>query len=173
MEFIFFQERRTASIIPILTLIEHKPESIVGCILMGEDRPKEQPPDWFIFAESSENPASYLFKKAEQGEFLGALDVFLIVKEPGSLLQITVLVAIGCCNINHSGEAGRGGKTILSLLAKHNIRTYPAEVIRPVDNNDPNIDKLHQEAKKIFFKAFNKIGIYWLPEAWGLKPFRY
>ncbi len=172
MEFIFFQEGITASIIPILTLIEHKPESIVGCILMGENRPKELPPNWFIYAESSENPASSLLREAEQGEELGLLDVFLIVKEPDSLLQITVLVAIGCCNINCSGEGGRGGITILSLLAKQNIRTSPAELIRPVYNYR-NVDKLHQEAKKIFFKAFNKICRYWLPEAWGVEPFIY
>ncbi|NET42815.1 hypothetical protein [Okeania sp. SIO2B3] len=67
MNFIFFQEGTTVSIIPILTLIEHKPESIVGCILMGENRPENLPPDWFIYAESSENPASFLLKKAEQG----------------------------------------------------------------------------------------------------------
>ncbi len=172
MEFIFFQAGITASIIPILTLIEHRPESIVGCILMGENRPKERPPNWFISAESSENPASFLLTEAEQGEKLGCLDVFLIVKEPDSLLQITVLVAIGCCNINCSGEGGRGGRTILSLLAKQNIRTSPAEVIRPVYNYR-NVDKLHQEAKKIFFKAFNNICRYWLPEAWGVEPFIY
>ncbi|MGL4499325.1 MAG: hypothetical protein ACRCU2_09735 [Planktothrix sp.] len=173
MQFIFFQEGVTASLIPIYTLIEHKPENIVGCILLSGRQP-----DWFKESWSTENPARELLHQVNEGQKLGVIHVFLIVKEPNSLLQLTVLTCINCCNFNSSGEGGRGGKKLVELLAKHNISTYPAEVVIPdfskrtTGFRDKNIEKeweYRQAMQNAFFDAFNIVADCWLPNAWGLE----
>ncbi|MBV6624207.1 MAG: hypothetical protein KI793_14925 [Rivularia sp. (in: Bacteria)] len=129
MNFIFFQEGVPPSIKPILTLIEYKPELIVGCVLLGQGE-KEDLPDWFVDSTLSDNRAAELLNYVNDKKVLTTLDIFLIVKEPNSILQFNVLAAVDCCNLNYSGNGGSGGKKVLELLAKHNIRTYPAEFLR-------------------------------------------
>jgi hypothetical protein len=172
MNFIFLASGITLSITPILTLIEHKPEHIVGCVLIGEDE-DGCVPDWFINSTLSDNPAAELLEHLKNREKLTRLDIFLIVKEPDSLLNLNVLAAVGCCNINYSGGGGGGGKAILKCLAKHNIRTYPSEV----NYIDKSLAHQPEEAsKKAFMHGFNVVASRWLPECWGLPPvhdFRY
>lgn len=168
MNFIFLAEGMTASIIPILTLIEHKSEHIVGCILIGQGRDGELP-DWFVNSTLTENPAAELLEHVNRGEVLMPMDVFLVVKEPNSLLQLSVLAAVNCCNLNYSGEGGRGGETVLRFLAKHNIRTYPAEVNRPRQKRSES----HEEIKAAFMYGFNIVARKWLPACWGLDAIHY
>ncbi|MCT7971119.1 hypothetical protein [Laspinema olomoucense] len=175
MQFIFFQEGVTASLIPIYTLIEHQPENIVGCILLTDSPPGKMPPAWFTQFRFEENPAFELLQQVNQGKSCG-LHVFLIVKEPNTLLQLTVLACINCCNFNSSGEGGRGGKKLLELLAKHNIPTYPAEVITPnlpnriIGPSNKDELKYRQAMQDTFFEAFNIVASDWLPNTWGLEP---
>jgi hypothetical protein len=156
MNFIFLAHGITLSVTPILTLIEHKPEHIVGCVLITG-----QPPGWFIDSTLDDNPAETLLRHADDGGTLTSMHVFLIVKEPNSLLQLSVLAAVGCCNLNYSGEGGRGGRAILKLLAKQNIPTYPAEIY------DPDLGS-EEEIKKAFMDGFNVVANRWLPECWDL-----
>lgn len=173
MNFIFLGEGVTASIIPILTLIEHKPELIVGCVLLGQNQNGELPPDWFTDSTLTDNPAGKLLDYVNNKKVLEELDIFLIVKEPNSLLQFNVLATVGCCNLNYSGEGGRGGRRILELLAKHNIRTYPAEVLRPTHDYKKSLAGWHEEMKSAFQEGFNVVADKWLPECWGLNAVRY
>jgi len=119
MNIIFLDMGRTSSFLPILTLIENKPEIIVGCVLLGEDANTEEVPDWFINSTTAENPAAQLLDHVDEGRsngfVLSNLDVFLVVKEPGSFLQFNVLAAVGCCNLNYSGTGGSGGRKVLEL----------------------------------------------------------
>lgn len=172
MNFIFLREGMTASIIPILTLIEYKPESIVGCVLLGPEGNRKFP-DWFVDSTSDENPAAKLLEYVEHGEVLSNLDIFLVVKEPNSLLQFNVLAAVGCCNLNYSGEGGRGGREVLKLLAKYNIRTYPAEVQRPIHDYKKSLADWHEKIKEAFHNGFNVVADTWLPECWGLERVTY
>ncbi|MEB3886138.1 hypothetical protein [Lyngbya sp. CCY1209] len=171
MNFIFLPEGITASLNPILTLIAHKPEAIVGCVLLAENEPECLPPQWFIDATLADNPAEELSEREADGEKLGSLSVFLIVKEPDSLLQLTVLAAVNCCNLNVSGAGGRGGKSILKALAQQNIRTYPAEVACPPHYSDDS--KLREAMKKKFDRGFGVVAKDWLPESWGFEPVSY
>lgn len=172
MDFIFLAEGMTASLIPILTLIEHKPEQIVGCVLLGQE-PGGKLPDWFVDSTLAENPAARLLEYVNLGRVLMPLDIFLVVKEPSSLLQFNVLAAVGCCNLNYSGEGGRGGRTVLKLLAKHNIRTYPAEVQRPTREHQKALSEWREEMKAAFEYSFNVVAQGWLPECWGLEAIHY
>jgi hypothetical protein len=63
MNFMVLEEGITASIIPILTLIEHKPECIVGCILLGQDHDGNIP-EWFGDATFADDPAAELLEYA-------------------------------------------------------------------------------------------------------------
>lgn len=168
MNFIFLAKGVTASIIPILTLIEHKSEHIVGCVLIGQGRDGELP-DWFVDSTLAENPAEELLEHVNSGKVLMPMDIFLVVKEPNSFLQLSVLAAVSCCNLNYSGEGGRGGETVLKFLAKHNVRTYPAEVKRPREE----LSESHEEIKAAFMYGFNVVAKEWLPECWGLDAVRY
>ncbi|MEH2082401.1 MAG: hypothetical protein V7K89_21180 [Nostoc sp.] len=109
MNFIFLAEGLTPSIIPILTLIEHKPELIVGCVLLGQNE-KGKLPDWFTDSTLADNSAKELLEYVDNKKMLMGLDIFLVIKEQNSLLQFNVLAAVGCCNLNYSGEGGRGGR---------------------------------------------------------------
>jgi hypothetical protein len=173
MNIIFLRSGVTRSLVPILTLIEHKPEVIVGCILCGLDNNTNSVPSWFIDSTNEENPASQLLEHAGQGKANGYvvsdLDVFLIVKEPGSFLQLNVLAAVDCCNINYSGEGGRGGRRVLELLSKHNIRTYPSEFSCKRNSSDT----WQVEAKEAFEWSFGVVASDWLPECWDLPTERY
>lgn len=172
MNFIFLKEGMTASIIPILTLIEYKPESIVGCVLLGQAGNRTFP-GWFVDSTSDENPAAKLLEYVEHGQVLSNLDIFLVVKEPNSLLQFNVLATVGSCNLNSSGEGGRGGRKVLELLAKYNIRTYPAEVQRPSRDDKKSLADWHEKIKEAFQDGFNVVATAWLPECWGLEQVRY
>lgn len=173
MDFIFLHESNFNSLIPILTLIEKKSELVVGCILLGAEGTEEEeeemrPPEWFTDAACSSKPASDLLRHVQNRHILKHLEVFLVVKEPNSLLQLTVLVAIGACNLNHSGAGGRDGKKILEYLEKYNIPTYPAEVMYP---SQSGTKKENQEAmKETFLYAFSDIADKWLPRSWGVEP---
>lgn len=168
MNLIILKEGITGSIIPILTLIEHKPESIVRCILLGQDS-SGVVPSWFVDSTLAENPAGEILKYINNGSILEELDIFLVVKEPGSLLQMNVLAAVGCCNLNFSGEGGRGGKTVIEFLAKRIIRTYPAEVERPAKSFEKSSTEWQQEVREAFEDSFNVVASRWLPESWNLE----
>jgi hypothetical protein len=169
MNFIFFAEGITASIIPILTLIEHKSEHIVGCVLIGQDQDGELP-SWFVDSAEAENPAAELLEHVDREKILMTMDVFLVVKEPNSFLQLSVLaVTNNCCNLNFSGEGGRAGEAVLKSLIKHNIRTYPSYVKRP----KRELDDSHEQIKAAFIDSFVEVAENWLPACWGLDAVRY
>ena len=172
MNLIFFREGITASLVSILTLIEHKPELIVGCVLCGEDADGNVP-CWFIDSTLADNPSAEILDHAKNGMVLRNLSVFLIVKEPNSLLQLTVLAAVNCCNLNFSGEGGRGGRKVIQLLAKHNIRVYPAEVKCSDRDFDKTYIERQEELRVAFESGFNVVAERWLPQSWGLAPVRY
>jgi hypothetical protein len=91
-----------------------------------------------------------------------------VVKEPNSLLQLTVLVAIGACNLNYSGGGGYDGERLLKYLKKYNIPTCPAEVMYP---SQSGTKKENQEAmKEVFLDAFNTVAGEWLSRSWGVEP---
>lgn len=172
MNLIFLPEGITSSIIPILTIIEHRSEVIVGCVLLGQDDDGNLP-YWFVDSTLEENSASRILNYVENREVLNQLDVFLIIKEPNSLLQFNVLAAISCCNLNYSGEGGRGGRKVIELLAKYNIRTYPSEIKRPIRDYSKTTTEWHQEMKEAFEYSFSVVAKSWLPQSWGLEPIRY
>jgi len=163
----------TASLIPILTLIEHKSELVVGCVLLGQNQRGEMPPAWFTDSALDKNPAARLLRHVDDGEVLEKLDVFLVVKEPNSLFQFSVFAAVGCCNLNYSGEGGSGGEKVLELLAKHGIRTYPAEVLRPTHDYEKSLTEWHEEIKECFKYGFNVVAREWLPASWGVDAVLY
>ncbi|MGB6296530.1 MAG: hypothetical protein WBF90_10130 [Rivularia sp. (in: cyanobacteria)] len=171
MNFIFFQEGVPPSIKPILTLIEYKPELIVGCVLLGQSENGDLPA-WFVDSASADNQAAKLLNCLNDGKVLTALDIFLIVKEPNSLLQFNVLAAVDCCNLNYSGNGGSGGKKVLELLTKHNIRTYPAEFLRPT-RDKKSLAEWREEMKEAFEYSFNVVAKKWLPESWDLDAVKY
>jgi len=178
MQFIFLQEGVTASLIPINTLIEYKPENIVGCIILGYNELGKIPPDWFTDCYG-ENAAIDLLQQVKQGQVLGEVQVFLLVRESNSLLQLTVLACIDCCNFNCTGTGGSGGKRLLELLAKQNIPTYPAEVLVPDFSegiekfSDEYEQRYRQAMQDAFLEAFNVVASDWLPKTWGLEPVIY
>jgi hypothetical protein len=174
----------TASIIPLLTLIEHQSELIVGCILFADTKPQNIPtwgltgitlrilgnsqnsytaPSWFSRLDLSLHPGRHLLETANRNNYGIRFDAFLIVKEPQSFLDLKVLAAINCYNINSTGEGGRGGKKLLTLLADQNIPTHCSDKILPP--KQPNWD---EQVKSIFYEEFNQVAIDWLPETWGL-----
>lgn len=168
MNFIFLQPGYTSSIDPILTLIDSKPDSIVGCVLLGQDKQEEPPPEWFADSAASDNPAAELLEHANQGRTLEEFDIFLVVKESGSLLQLSVLAAVECCTINRSGQGGRGGKRVLQLLAKHNIRTYPVNTARPSQNYSTSKEQWKKAFIEAFESGFSRVSDKWLLASWGL-----
>lgn len=96
------------------------------------------------------------------------------MKEPNSLLDLTVLVAAGCCNLNYSGTGGAGGEKLITTLAKHNILTYPAEGIRPVVKQNMSSDlEFKQKLQENFESGFEDIADRWLPKMWGFEPVGY
>lgn len=171
MDFIFLRGSTTASITPILTLITHKPETIMGCVLLGQNG-KEELPDWFTYV-SHDNSAEGLLECVDNGEKLEELGVFLVVREPNSLLQFNVLAAVCCCNLNYSGEGSSGGRKVLELLAKHNIRTYSSDIQCPAKKYNQSFTEWHEDLKKAFEESFSRIAKPWLLECWGLPEVRY
>jgi len=173
MNLIFLQEGMTASLIPILTLIEHKADSIVGCVLLAQNETEHLPPSWFVDSTLAKNSAAELLKYVDSKEVLKELDIFLIVKEPNSLLQFNVLAAVGCCNLNYSGAGGSRGRRVLELLAKHNIQVYPAEVLRPTYSTKKSLSEWHGDLREAFEHGFNVVAQKWLPQCWGLDAVDY
>jgi hypothetical protein len=166
MNILFLETGVTMAIIPILTLIEYKPDLVVGCILFGQD-PNKEVPLWFVGAKS---PDELLDCVLNDKRVLEKLDIFLILKEPNTFLQLNVLAAIHCCNFNFSGTGRNGGLKILEKLKKQNIRTSFAEVKLPEQKGNMSIPEWEQRIKETFEYAFNGVASRWLPECWGLKP---
>jgi hypothetical protein len=175
MNIFFLHEGITRSLIPLLTIAEHRPDCIVGCILMPTQLTnKEQPPEWFFNADDT---ASSLLNCVNEGKKSGSMNAFLIIREPNSFLQLNVLAAIDCFNFNSSGEGGKGGKKLLEVLAKHNIRTYPSKTSLPLFSyssksffgySSKSLDKRNEQIKAAFEKVFGRLAEQWLPESWGL-----
>ena len=165
MNILFLQQGATSSITSILTLIEYKPELVVGCILFGKDENGDIP-IWFV---ESKSPEKLLDCVLNDKRVLQELDIFLIIKEPNSFLQLNVLAAIECCNLNYSGTGGRGGLKILEKLKKQNIRTSFEEIELPEQRN-MSIIEWKQQIKETFEYAFSGVAHKWLPESWGLNP---
>lgn len=185
MNIVFLHEGITQSLIPLLTIAEHHPDSIVGCILMStQHSSKEQLPQWFFNVDDT---ASSLLKCVNEGKTSSSMSAFLIVREPDSFLQLNVLAAIDCFkfdSIRHS-EGGKGGKKLLEVLAKHNIRTSISKAGLPLysyssksffgffGDSDESLHKRNEKIKAAFEEAFGKLAQQWLTDSWGLDPVSY
>ena len=172
MNIVFLHEGITRSLIPLLTIAEHHPDCIVGCILMPTKRAnKETIPQWFVDVDDT---ASSLLNCVNEGKASGSMNAFLIIREPNSFLQLSVLAAIACFNFNYSTNGGRCGKKLLEVLAKHNIRTYPSEISLPFDSYlSKSLHERNEQIKAAFEKVFGRLAEQWLTEIWGLEPVSY
>ncbi|MCB8789041.1 hypothetical protein [Planktothrix agardhii] len=165
MNIVLLEPGDTKSLVPLLTIIEHHPDSIVGCILMPTD--VEQPPDWFLDSYNASNLLDCVNKKM----VLENVSAFLIIREPNSFLQLSVLAAISCFNFNYSGTGGTGGKKLLEVLAKHKIRTYPSHISLPFDRySSKSLREKNEQIKTDFEQVWGGIAYVWLPDSWGLEP---
>ena len=146
-----------------MMLIKHKPEIIVGCVLIGDDG--EDVPDWFCGVSD----AADLLWSVNNGAVLQNLDVFVVIREPGSYLNLNVLVCSGCCNFNSSGEGGYGGLNLLTLLSEKNINIRCSEVIREKDYYKKySYSEVKREIENDFEFEFNSASHRWLTESWRL-----
>jgi hypothetical protein len=172
MNIVFLHEGITRSLIPLLTIAEHHPDCIVGCILMPTKRAnKETIPQWFVDVDDK---ASSLLNCVNEGKESGSMNAFLIIREPNSFLQLNVLAAIDCFNFNSSGEGGKGGKKLLEVLAKHNIRTYPSKTSLPLFSySSKSLHEKNEQIKAAFEEVFGRLAEQWLLESWGLEPVSY
>jgi hypothetical protein len=176
MNIVFLHEGITQSLIPLLTIAEHHPDCIVGCILVPTKKAdKEQLPKWFFDADDT---ASSLLNCVNEGKASGSMNAFLIIREPNSFLQFNVLAAIDCFNFNSSGEGGKGGKKFLEILAKHNIRISLYKSGLPLNSySSKSLHERNEQIKaafeNIYEDIFGKIAYQWLPESWGLEPVSY
>jgi len=168
MNFIYLKDGFSYGLNPVFDLIEQKPELIVGCILVTPDAAP-----WFI-ESLGDNTAQKLLDLAVNDCYaIRPLDAFILAKEPNSYFQLTVFAAINCCNLNVSGTGGRYGKTLLRLLAKHNIRTHPAEIAYPDYHQAKTWEERRSLIEECFWKGFNCIAYEWLPEIWEITPGHY
>jgi hypothetical protein len=113
------------------------------------------PPNWFLDSYNSDNTASTLLNCVNKGMVSENMSAFLIIREPNSFLQLSVLAAIACFNFNYSTNGGRGGKKLLEVLAKHNIRTYPSEISLPFDSYlSKSLHERNEQIKTDFVTSF-------------------
>lgn len=170
MQFIYLRDGFSYALNPVFDLIDQKPELIVGCILVT---PGGESLQWFI-DPGDENTARGLLDRAVNDRVVThPLDAFVIVREPNTYCQLTVFAAVNCCNINNSGTGGRYGETLLRILAKHQIRTYPAEIPYPDYGQAKNFQQRKALIEECFWQGFDIVAHEWLSDAWGLEPGRY
>jgi hypothetical protein len=177
MNIVLLREGITKSLVPLLTIVEHHPDCIVGCILMPNQLTRndnEQHPQWFLDVVYSDDTASTLLKCVNEGKKYGSMSAFLIIREPNSFLQLSVLAAIDCFNFNSSGEGGKGGKKLLEVLAKHNIRTsLSINSLHLFHTSSKHSHEINEQIKADFKEVFGTLAEKWLPESWGLKSVSY
>lgn len=175
MNIVFLHEGITPSLIPLLTIIEHHPNCIVGCIIMPTQRVKEEtPPGWYMDS-CDDKTALALLECVKKKQLYGIMSAFLIIKEPNSFLQLSVLAAIGCFKLNYnSGEGGQGCLKLLEVLAKHNIRTcFPQTSLPLFEYLSESLHERNEQIKAAFEEVFGTVAKQWLPESWGLEPVSY
>ncbi|MEL0590105.1 MAG: hypothetical protein U1V55_12600 [Planktothrix rubescens PR222] len=182
MNIVFLHEGITQSLVPLLTLIEHHPDCVVGCILMRNQRVNKEPaPEWFGDIFSSNDTALALLDGVKEGKVAGSMSAFLVIREPNSFLQLSVLAAINCFNFNSSGEGGKGGKKLLEVLTKQNIRTSLSKAKLPLceakfpffSYSSKSFSEKNELIKAVFEEEFGILAKQWLPESWGLESVSY
>lgn len=168
MNFIHLREGFSYALNPVFDLIEQKTELIAGCILVTPGSPT-----WFIECFGDDAAQKLLERTIQDRCVTHPLDAFIIAKEPKTYFQFTIFAAVSCCNLNYSGTGGHYGETLLTLLAKHNIRTHPAEIAYP---NYEKAKTWHEHkimVEECFWESFDPVSYRWFPEIWKLNPGNY
>lgn len=168
MNFIYLRDGFPYALNPVFDLIEQKPELVVGCILVT---PKS--PIWFIDSCGDDAAQTLLNLVVNDDCVTHPLDAFIIVKEPNSYFQLTVFAAVNCCNLNFSGTGGHYGKTLLRLLAKHNIRTHPAEIAYPDYHQAKTWEERKLLIEECFWEGFNCVAYEWFSKILEITPGNY
>ena len=103
----------TASIIPLMSLIQHRPQDVFFCSVVACNEDGSIDPQL-------NSDVNDLWALSQSG-FQAWLNIFLVTKEPGSISDFTLFTCFWACNLNISGEGGRGGAKFLQVLCDSDV----------------------------------------------------
>jgi hypothetical protein len=172
MKYIFSEDNFGYELAAMAALVEHKPETIVGCVLISGD-PKLDVQDPFrgleLFGDKGKLNTLIMYTKISHGSLVNLLYVGLIVKKPNSVLDLQAWVSASV-----TLDFGKGKVEdlpiirFLELLEKQNIRFYISQGTLWTGRVAPTQEESEERMKPLIREAFSyKMG-EWLPKSWGL-----
>ncbi|NES64219.1 MAG: hypothetical protein F6K24_02590 [Okeania sp. SIO2D1] len=106
----------------LTTIINKYTDNILGCILLET---------WWSGHEDETDvdnwcglDAQDLFEWQATNKETGILNVYLVWREPGTILDLKALGWLQSCNLNFSGGGGAAGKKLVHCLSTHDINVY-------------------------------------------------
>lgn len=122
MKLDFIYSRMSHQVDVFTTIIDKYSDNILGCILLetwwSGDDPETDEDDWRRL------DVDELLEWSAAGKNTGILNVYLVWREPGKVLDLKALGLLQSVNINYSGGGGAAGEKLLQALSNNNINIY-------------------------------------------------
>ena len=166
MNFFHLAPEKSSSLDFITNLINQKNELVVGCLLgVSEAEPALE-----HSFEGRIPPGKLLQLLGGASGTVGHLDVFLVLREPESTFNLTVLTAIDCGYIER-GEDKETPHTeaFLKSLVIHKVKIYLRQDEEQLFDGNYQLEEEPGKAEAWFALEFAHVASEWLSEAWGIQ----